>query len=566
MKPDLKATPPEGDDELLDELIAGYFEADLSEQQMTALNGRLRTNALGRQRFVAVAMTVQACAAAERMTREKVIEDELATLSVMGLKVETAQPRQFETDPSLAALISLQPRRPAAGPASGKIPRKLGALRLPEWIRRAPLRSLAAAVLVAVSAAALLWRQFRAPAHSSVATLTRAVDATWGAQPPEIGAHLPAQTTLSLASGYAELTFATGATVVVEGPAEFTLGSAGTMSLLSGKLSAMVPPPAHGFTVTTPTASVTDLGTEFGVAVETDDRTRVEVFVGTVYALGVSNSNGDTRPTTPAQILSAGQAAVVSSTAVTLDAAGSSRQRFVRSLAEDATVDLADLLSGGDGVTERRGTGVDQTTGSLTSRFAGPRPAKPGYHRVSGRPVIDGCFVPDGRKGPMAIDSNDDRFRFPATSGLTDYDIWAGGALPILPTTRAHISPRLAKLDYSQPGHDLIFMHANAGVTFDLNAIRRLHPGMQIASFRFTGGDSFDVKGLRSQVDLFVIVNGVSRLEQRRLMNTEGPVVGDVPIYATDRFLTLAVTEAGGDGINGDWVVFGDPKLEMTVH
>ena len=34
------------------------------------------------------------------------------------------------------------------------------------------------------------------------------------------------------------------------------------------------------------------------------------------------------------------------------------------------------------------------------------------------------------------------------------------------------------------------------------------------------------------------------------------------PIRDEDRFLTLASTD-GGNGVNADWIIFGDPRLEM---
>jgi hypothetical protein len=37
----------------------------------------------------------------------------------------------------------------------------------------------------------------------------------------------------------------------------------------------------------------------------------------------------------------------------------------------------------------------------------------------------------------------------------------------------------------------------------------------------------------------------------------------DIRVGDRDRFLTLAVTD-GGDGIDYDWVVFGDPQLKLV--
>jgi len=59
-----------------------------------------------------------------------------------------------------------------------------------------------------------------------IARLTRTVDATWD-QPeaPSDGATLAAQQKLILKQGLAEIAFTTGATVILEGPAEFAVGS-----------------------------------------------------------------------------------------------------------------------------------------------------------------------------------------------------------------------------------------------------------------------------------------------------------------------------------------------------
>src|SRR5439155_20137562 len=85
-----------------------------------------------------------------------------------------------------------------------------------------------------------------------------------------------------VAAGCAEVTFAKGARVIVEGPVRFTVDSPTEMSLATGKLAATVA--GGGFIVRTPAATVTDLGTEFGVDATADGATHVEVFTGRVEA------------------------------------------------------------------------------------------------------------------------------------------------------------------------------------------------------------------------------------------------------------------------------------------
>ena len=66
---------------------------------------------------------------------------------------------------------------------------------------------------------------------------------------------------MHLRSGLLELTYPSGVVIVLESPARFDLRSATTLWLAEGNVSAIVPPPAIGFTVETPSASIVDLGT-----------------------------------------------------------------------------------------------------------------------------------------------------------------------------------------------------------------------------------------------------------------------------------------------------------------
>ena len=117
-----------------------------------------------------------------------------------------------------------------------------------------------------------------------IAVLDEQIGTEWGAmaQPLEDGSELRAGL-LSLNKGFVSIKFSKGAEVVIEGPADFELLTDEQMMLLSGKLSAKVPGRAKGFIVQTPTATVVDYGTEFGVEVnETANTTETHVFAGLV--------------------------------------------------------------------------------------------------------------------------------------------------------------------------------------------------------------------------------------------------------------------------------------------
>lgn len=164
----------------------------------------------------------------------------------------------------------------------------------------------------------------------SVVTLTRVIDARWddAADPssstgPAAGTALAVGRSFALAGGYAELTFAGGTRVVVEGPARFTLRSPTEVLLSAGRLSALVSPDAAaagGFVVRTPTATVVDLGTEFGVAAGGSGATDVQVFKGRVSVApdAAPSTTGPAAPPQPA----AGTRVMGEAEAVRVDRAG----------------------------------------------------------------------------------------------------------------------------------------------------------------------------------------------------------------------------------------------------
>lgn len=118
---------------------------------------------------------------------------------------------------------------------------------------------------------------------SGVAVLSRAVDPVWknDGQPAQEGSTLPVGT-FQLESGLAQLEFFSGATVIVEGPAELELISDWEIECRGGRLRAFVPEPARGFTITTPDYRAVDLGTEFALSVGDDGSSEVHVVDGEV--------------------------------------------------------------------------------------------------------------------------------------------------------------------------------------------------------------------------------------------------------------------------------------------
>ena len=231
---------------------------------------------------------------------------------------------------------------------------------------------------------------------------------------------------------------------------------------------------------------------------------------------------------------------------------------------------MVDLVAGGDGTTHRRGLGIDVTTGRAgqLTQVAGQR-GHHVYHRVAGLPVVDGCFIPDGSRGPMQIDSLGHAFTFPATTNQTFNLLWAGGAIPPAderaPNRRA-ASAVLDGVDYSTSGHGCLAMHANKGLTLDLDQIRRLHPRSSLSRFTCMVGNNWklspeDADRPPLPAKFYIIVDGLQRYT--RTTEASGSRV-EVPLDGSERFLTLVAVD-GGSAIRANWILVGDPLVELVA-
>jgi hypothetical protein len=215
--------------------------------------------------------------------------------------------------PEGAAAQSLRDRlgAPPGTPAPATLATKAVPSRRRRWLFTSGFLAAMAGV-----AASILWllAWWRPPQHTqtpsvhervddTVAVLLQAHGAEWEASdlPTRPGSPLRPGL-LRLKSGFAHLEFYSGATVLLEGPAEFRILSATRAYCERGKLRAMVPAQAQGFTIGSPRLDLVDRGTEFGLQVGADNRTEVHVFQGKVELHDAANG-----PDAPAQQLTTGQ-------------------------------------------------------------------------------------------------------------------------------------------------------------------------------------------------------------------------------------------------------------------
>ena len=172
-----------------------------------------------------------------------------------------------------------------------------------------------------------------------VATLTDGVDVKWAdsKQPAQLDSLLRPEL-MKLIEGYAEITFHGGAKSVIEAPVEIELQSIERAYLHTGKMSAIVPVEARGFTVNTPSALIVDLGTEFGVHVKEDGSSDIHVFKGRISLLaGKIESMIGKLFGTVQEIVEAGQARRVVKGSNRIEDVLLDRSSFVKKVAKTIT-------------------------------------------------------------------------------------------------------------------------------------------------------------------------------------------------------------------------------------
>ncbi|NLF06936.1 MAG: hypothetical protein GX594_03020 [Pirellulaceae bacterium] len=464
-----------------------------------------------------------------------------------------------------------------------------------------------------------------------------------------------------LDSGLLEITYDSGAKVILEGPCSYEVDSTVGGYLSLGKLVAKVEsgewkvesdncrrltasgsnnamaqtpeavslrllsestnPQIHSplstlpsplFTVRTPTAVVTDLGTEFGVEVNANGDTTSHVFQGMVLVQAGSRGCGDAgiwnlekRPATAvaggesdkAVALVAGQSICVGGMRETHKepAAGemvrfthpTASPQFVRRIYQPPKLlDLLDIVAGGDGTGKRRERGIDQASGMQDTWYAdNVRFDDHEYHPATWNNFVDGVFVPyvpSYRSRTVQLDSSGNVFngftdrrmidgvlKHEIVNGKTTGSIWARAA-------DARSSPEGWKREglvyalnneetFMPAGRGLMLLHANAGITFDLAAVREMFEDAYPARFRATAGMGDGPRAhphAFGMADVWIFVDGRLNWKRLDLCAKDGAVPIDLPLGPDDGFLTIVSTN-GRYGQGYDWVVMGDPTLEM---
>ena len=393
-----------------------------------------------------------------------------------------------------------------------------------------------------------------------------------------------------LAGGYARIGFNSGAEVVFQGPAEWILQTEDNVQILSGRAYATVPPQAIGFAVKAGNAKIIDLGTEFGIEVDDQHNTQLHVMKGKTLLI----SGADHGPKAQTEVAQ-NHARQVNASG-TVQAITLAPQRFVRRIDSRAnlawkgqtTFNLGDVVGGGNGFdTGTLLAGIDTETGNPVKRFRviQSKGGIPGFHPVKTNPFVDGVLVPDSSNGPVQVSSQGHIFsQCPDTLGKywvgiqyggRHHQLIAGGNYQI----KDH-ALRLNNQTWDSSERPAIFIHANQGITFDLDKIRQSIPGLTITQFNALCGlsdtvldpenfapaanpgfDQMNPDGLPT-ANFWVLIDGKERFSKTNQCPTDSPAAVNIPIAGQDRFLTLIVTDTGRE-CGYLWALFARPQLQL---
>ncbi|HOK66813.1 MAG TPA: NPCBM/NEW2 domain-containing protein [Anaerohalosphaeraceae bacterium] len=381
---------------------------------------------------------------------------------------------------------------------------------------------------------------------------------------------------LRLLDGTVKILFDSGGSLVLEGPAEFQILTPSHVRMRSGSLYASIPPGALGFTVSTDSAKVVDLGTEFGVQVHGDGDSEIHVMKGKT-AVAVSHG----RQFKDSQIMRNGSARYVDAQSRTIRETAFDPTRFIRNIDSKhnlisrgkLTLDVADLTAGGSGIKPTKANvWLDPKTGYSEASIH-EHDTSDSFLPIPSNPYVDGLFVPGGRNSPPIISSQQHRFEeCPPTSGVfyANLGVNPDPSYLRIPGRREGILSFQDTL-YGTPEHPCLVMHANLGITYDLQAVRKEFSEWKLAAFTAKIGIADLKEPYPCNADFWVLVDGKVRYSLRNCRQKGTLTEIAVSLNEQDRFLTLITTD-GGDpdvpriyerAISCDWCVFAEPVLEL---
>jgi hypothetical protein len=420
-----------------------------------------------------------------------------------------------------------------------------------------------------------------------IVAVTTAISWQADGAPDDFLMRMSAGDNLKIASGMVQLEFVDGAQVILNGPAEFEVLGTTSARLVAGSLTGRSE--KGNFTLHTPKAEVVDIGTEFGVSVAAAVGTNVAVFEGEVHVKSIDKAGPESSEyrLTEGMALKIGENGVV--THDDPDVAGTSFQRRLPPAAPTnlgvGELSLIDVVCGSRLGEYRIAGAIDPLNGHWgDSPWNQPngvelRPGEGRFVAVDWNPFVNGLFIPPSVGGLCPVDLAGETISLPSCSGASWGPVWARRRIGADLDPFGHqvgqnddgfwgagtVTAMLDRLRWARDG--LVGMHANIGLTIDLDAIRRersasisrLH-GIVTLLERSHVSQPFNPKSL---ADFRVYVDGDERYSRLGFSREDGDAQFGASIDESDRFLTIVVTDSG-DGNLFDRVILIDPVLELT--
>lgn len=441
--------------------------------------------------------------------------------------------------------------------------------------RKTSLFSLSVAALSTAALFSLLTYVHFVPVCESVATVTDSMEVRMANSSRKLQKGQLLFNTdkpFHMESGLLGLQFEYGAKVVLQAPCTFVCKSDGSLYLSRGKVFASVSRESVGFTVETPISRIIDLGTEFGVEVDSIGSVSVQVYKGKTQLV----SNKKNRCVS--ELLEDRDSKRIDKAGKVTDVAFH-ETAYIRSFNSETSVawrgepvSLADLIGKGNGFgTGSLGSEIDVSTGRFNSLTASIYGKKTGFASVPDSPFVDGYFVPNPKLGPIQVSSEGHFYNnCPPTTGRYTGNISNGGYIE-----KGSSSVRYWQLNgvlYGTPGNPAIYLHSNKGITFDLQAIRRSISPADVNRFTAlcglsqTASQASQLGDRLPTADMMVLIDGQERFRHNDIEIKDGAVAIDITIEPSARFLTLLSTNGSDNLTQWDWCLFAEPYLHLEAQ
>ncbi len=376
--------------------------------------------------------------------------------------------------------------------------------------------------------------------------------------------------------GVLEILYDNGVDVFIEGPAEFRIGSR-DIFVSYGRVFSKVSEKGLGFAIESPFVQFVDLGTEFGVDVERGGVSELHVIDGQVrfYA-----SIGD--ECVSKKIVYEQSALRFCPKSGVTDYIEYMGEKYARRINSETgivwrgqqKVDLADIVGGGDGFgTGRLNYGINYQGETIELRQLAVQTKIKEFVQILSNRFVDGVFIPNGS---TCIDSAGTVYSgFETTNNRYYLGVLNGAWHQNKDESVPRHLLRLGGKIYGSHDNPAIYIHANQGITFDLDAIRNYTDMKIVRLIAYCGmSDTYldyatEMRKVRNhyiekpQASFYVIIDGKERIVRKDITYLDGEIAIEVELGQNDRFLTLATTQGSDGGNDGDWIFFAAPKLDL---